>query len=58
VKESAPMKTTTLDVAADVNDHPLVREAVDLFDAHVVQVRRTEESTTGGETAASSEKQD
>ncbi|MFB0985400.1 MAG: hypothetical protein QMB94_03820, partial [Phycisphaerales bacterium] len=58
VKESVPKHVAATDIAADVNDHPLVREAVDLFDAHVVQVRKTEQRNAGGETVAPSETQD
>lgn len=58
VKESVPKHAAATDIAADVNDHPLVREAVDLFDAHVVQVRKTEQRNSGGEIVAPSETQD
>jgi DNA polymerase-3 subunit gamma/tau len=58
VAESQPMRASADNIAADVNDHPLVREAVDLFDAHVVQVRRTDQPNADGDTAASPETQD
>ena len=58
VAESTPIRASAENVAADVNDHPLVREAVDLFDAHVVQVRRTDQPNADGNTAASPETQD
>jgi hypothetical protein len=34
-----PVESTAASANAEVADHPLIREAMDLFDAHVVQVR-------------------
>ncbi|RPG22533.1 MAG: hypothetical protein CBB69_000570 [Phycisphaera sp. TMED9] len=57
VENAAPTKQASDEVAADVNDHPLVQEAMDLFGAHVVQVRRTEQPVKEGDSATTPENQ-
>ncbi|MDG2020350.1 MAG: DNA polymerase III subunit gamma/tau [Phycisphaerales bacterium] len=57
VETAEPTTQSSGEVAADVNDHPLVREAVDLFGAHVVQVRRTEQPVKDGDSAVTPEEQ-
>lgn len=57
VETAEPTTQSSGEVAADVNDHPLVREAVDLFGAHVVQVHRTEQPVKDGDSAVTPEEQ-
>jgi hypothetical protein len=56
VAASEPASTPI--VEHDVESHPLVADAMELFDAHVVQVRRIDGSPKVEEPVARTEKED